>query len=343
MMIKLSQDEAEIYDRQIRLWGVDAQQRIQNASVLVAGVRALSNELCKNLALAGIGSITLLDDKVVDDDDLGVQFFLEEGARGKNRAEAVAPAIRALNPRVKVEVDPSNVADKPDSFFQAFDIVCMIHQDAAALIRVNQAVRKADKRIPFYAADAFGWVGYIFCDLAKHEYIEEKEISSSQSEETTTKRIQHVEEYVTLEESLQVDYSNIPTNKLKKKSALGFVMHMILKHELKHNRPITGVDAEDLIKNKSVALQEMGISDGSFIDDDLISHVVSLFDSELVPVTAIVGGVLAQEMIKVLSQKQLPIQNWFYYNGLSDSGMVHCVRNEEKPAAKEAPQDTIVL
>lgn len=99
------------------------------------------------------------------------------------------------------------------------------------------------------------------------------------------------------------------------------------------------------------------------------SHVVSLFDSELVPVTAIVGGVLAQEMIKVLSQKQLPIQNWFYYNGLSgrrneyikrefdedtdrlllllfyiiDSGMVHCVRNEEKPAAKEAPQDTIVL
>lgn len=58
--------------------------RIQNASVLVAGVRALSNELCKNLALAGIGSITLLDDKVVDDDDLGVQFFLEEGARGKN-------------------------------------------------------------------------------------------------------------------------------------------------------------------------------------------------------------------------------------------------------------------
>ncbi|CDH54165.1 predicted protein [Lichtheimia corymbifera JMRC:FSU:9682] len=85
MMIKLSQDEAEIYDRQIRLWGVDAQQRIQNASVLVAGVRALSNELCKNLALAGIGSITLLDDKVVGDDDLGVQFFLEEGSRGKNR------------------------------------------------------------------------------------------------------------------------------------------------------------------------------------------------------------------------------------------------------------------
>lgn len=310
--------------------------------MLIAGVRALSNELCKNLALAGIGSITLLDDKVVGDDDLGVQFFLEEGAKGKNRAEAVAPAIRALNPRVKVQVDPSNVTEKPDTFFQSFDIVCMIHQDAATLIRVNQAVRKASKSIPFYAADAFGWVGYIFCDLAKHEYIEEKEVSSSQTEETTTKRTKHVEEYVTLEESLQVDYSNIPKNVLKRKSALGFVMHMILKHELKHNRPITGMDVEELIKNKDTALQEMGITETSLVDDDLISHVVSLFDAELVPVTAIVGGVLAQEMIKVLSQKQLPIQNWFYYNGLSDSGMVHCVRNE-KPVAKEAPQDTIVL
>lgn len=66
---------------------------------------------------------------------------------------------------------------------------------------------------------------YIGLFYTKLSPIREKEISSSQSEETTTKRIQHVEEYVTLEESLQVDYSNIPNNKLKKKSALGFVMH----------------------------------------------------------------------------------------------------------------------
>lgn len=30
------------------------------------------------------------------------------------------------------------------------------------------------------------------------------------------------------------------------------------------------------------------------------------------------------------------------YSIIIDSGMVHCVRNE-KPVAKEAPQDTIVL
>ena len=45
---------------------------------------------------------------------------------------------------------------------------------------------------------------------------------------------------------------------------------VILKHELKHHRPITGNDVEDLIKNKDTCLQEMGISDGSLVDDDLI-------------------------------------------------------------------------
>lgn len=46
------------------------------------------------------------------------------------------------------------------------------------------------------------------------------------------------------------------------------------------------------------------------------SEFISLYDTEMAPVAAIVGGVLAQEIIKVLSAKELPIQNWFYYNGL---------------------------
>ena len=47
-------------------------------------MRALSNEVCKNIALAGIGSITLLDDGIVEEQDLGAQFFLNENHIGKN-------------------------------------------------------------------------------------------------------------------------------------------------------------------------------------------------------------------------------------------------------------------
>lgn len=47
-------------------------------------MRALSDEVCKNIALAGVASITLLDHETVTDFDLGAQFFLTTENVGQN-------------------------------------------------------------------------------------------------------------------------------------------------------------------------------------------------------------------------------------------------------------------
>ena len=47
-------------------------------------MRALSNEIAKNLVLAGIGSLTVQDDQLVQEVDLGAQFLLSEEDVGKN-------------------------------------------------------------------------------------------------------------------------------------------------------------------------------------------------------------------------------------------------------------------
>ncbi|KAJ3131137.1 hypothetical protein HK100_006741, partial [Physocladia obscura] len=72
----MSEEEMALYDRQIRLWGLEAQNRMRNARILVIGVTGISNEICKNLVLAGVGNITLLDHRKVTERDLGAQFFL---------------------------------------------------------------------------------------------------------------------------------------------------------------------------------------------------------------------------------------------------------------------------
>jgi ubiquitin-like 1-activating enzyme E1 A len=77
-------DEIALYDRQIRLWGVQAQEKIRTANILLVSIKALANEVAKNLVLAGIGSITLADHEVVTEDDLGAQFFISEADVGKN-------------------------------------------------------------------------------------------------------------------------------------------------------------------------------------------------------------------------------------------------------------------
>jgi hypothetical protein len=80
----LSSDEMALYDRQIRLWGAQAQERIRSANILLISLRALGTEVAKSLTLAGVCSLTIVDDEPVKEDDVGVgQFFLRAEDVGK--------------------------------------------------------------------------------------------------------------------------------------------------------------------------------------------------------------------------------------------------------------------
>jgi ubiquitin-like 1-activating enzyme E1 A len=67
-------------------------------------VKALANEVAKNLVLAGIGSLTIIDHEPVTEADLDAQFFLEEAHRdediikqGKNVSQS--PFTSNLHPK----------------------------------------------------------------------------------------------------------------------------------------------------------------------------------------------------------------------------------------------------
>jgi ubiquitin-like 1-activating enzyme E1 A len=81
---ELSADEIALYDRQLRLWGIKAQNRMRKAKVLLITMKALGNEIAKNLVLAGIGSLTVLDPDTVTENDVESQFFVTEEHIGKN-------------------------------------------------------------------------------------------------------------------------------------------------------------------------------------------------------------------------------------------------------------------
>lgn len=80
----ISEHEAKIYDRQIRLWGIDAQNCMRQSRVLLHGMSGLNAEVAKNLVLAGVGSVTIMDTAVVEERILGSQFLLSESHIGQN-------------------------------------------------------------------------------------------------------------------------------------------------------------------------------------------------------------------------------------------------------------------
>ena len=90
------------YDRQLRLWAASGQQALEDSKVLLlnSGPGVVGVEALKNLILPGVGSFTIVDEAEVTEEDLGVNFFLEEESLGKARAEETCNYLQELNPEV---------------------------------------------------------------------------------------------------------------------------------------------------------------------------------------------------------------------------------------------------
>lgn len=68
-----------MYDRQIRLWGLEAQNRIRKAHILVINLDGLTTEAIKNWVLAGISALTVVDYREDTSwHDLSAGFFWRE-------------------------------------------------------------------------------------------------------------------------------------------------------------------------------------------------------------------------------------------------------------------------
>ncbi|TEY80410.1 hypothetical protein BOTCAL_0038g00080 [Botryotinia calthae] len=333
----ISADEIALYDRQIRLWGVQAQEKIRSANILLITMKALSNEIAKNLVLAGIHSLTICDHSIVTPADLGAQFFISEADIGTNRAEAAAPQIQKLNPRVNVIVDKDDIRSKGPQYFGGFDIVIATDLDPESLNIINTATRLNHK--PFYAAGVHGFYGFIFSDLIQHDYVVERERSNRPTllqPETRTRSVIDVKtkkengksmEVVTKREFystwfLASDAATLPAEYLKSRRRLKAVTPVLtcLRAlwefvQLQNGRlPSTKEDLQlftVLAHKKHTAL---GLPVETLRSEVLRSFLQNL-GSEIAPVTAVLGGQLAQDVINVLGHRQQPIQNMVLFDG----------------------------
>eukprot|EP00938_MAST-03A_sp_MAST-3A-sp1_P006722 g6722.t1 len=169
----VSNEEAELYDRQIRLWGLEAQSRVRDAKVLIVGLRGVHTEVCKNLVLAGI-SVTVQDSTNVTKHDLcGAQFFVGKDDVGKNRALSATPRIQELNPFTKVQCITKSISTMTDSELASFHVICMNGESLIEQCRVSKICH--EKGIPFYASENSGYYGMIFADLNGHTYVSVKQ------------------------------------------------------------------------------------------------------------------------------------------------------------------------
>lgn len=96
------------YQRQIVLpeVGWEGQQRLSRSRVLVVGAGALGSAAAAYLAMAGVGTIGLVDGDTVELSNLHRQLLHDQGAIGELKTASGARRLRAMNPDIEVEEYP---------------------------------------------------------------------------------------------------------------------------------------------------------------------------------------------------------------------------------------------
>ncbi|KAK2913043.1 SUMO-activating enzyme subunit 1 [Channa argus] len=331
----ISEEEAAQYDRQIRLWGLDAQKRLRASRVLLVSLGGLGAEVAKNLILAGVKGLTLLDHEQVSEESCRAQFLIPVTAQGQNRAQASLERAQNLNPMVEVHADPDRIEDKPDDFFLQFDAVCLTGCSRDLMVRVDQLC--SQHNIKVFCGDVYGYYGYMFSNLGQeHHYVEEKpkvvkptgdsndgpEAKKPRVDPNETTMVKKTVSFCTLKEALEVDWTSEKAKAgLKRTPVDYFLLHVLLKFRTDKGRDPDpqsfGEDSELLRQIRDDVLEALAVGSDR-LNDDFISYCFS----EMSPVCAVVGGVLGQEIVKALSQRDAPHRNFFFFDGRKGNGVV---------------------
>ncbi|CAE6393145.1 unnamed protein product [Rhizoctonia solani] len=321
--VSITEDEAALYDRQIRLWGLDAQQRMRNATVLVVRLKGVATEAIKNIVLAGIGKLIIVDEEEVKETDLGCGFFFSEDSVGQRRVEAAKPRIQSLNPLVDV-VAVSDLGilsdDQLDKTLAEVDLVCATDCQKDEMLRLNDACRRAKKA--FYAGGSYGLLGFVFADLIEHEYLAQDRNATNTG---TTKTIKQSLTYPSLRECFGHSWKGLSKRQTKELNpSTVFSILALWELESRNMSLVETSAATELRRVATELIESAGVNAqaGPVPSVAAIESLCSTAKHEFSPVCAIVGGFLGQDILKALGAKEPPISNFLVFDGSTGGASV---------------------
>lgn len=94
----------ERYARQLLHWGEENQQRISQATVLIAGVGGLGATVSQLLVRAGVGKLYLVDDGIIDWPDLNRQVLYGEKDIGCGKLQLASERLCAINSATEISL-----------------------------------------------------------------------------------------------------------------------------------------------------------------------------------------------------------------------------------------------
>ncbi len=158
----MNDEELLRYSRQILLpqIGIEGQQRLAAAHVLIIGAGGLGSPLAMYLAAAGIGRLSIADHDQVELSNLQRQILHSTADIGRAKTASAAEHLSTINPHCQITpVDQAVDAAMLGSRLQGVDLVCDASDNFATRFAVNAACKT--HAIPLVSGAAIRWEGQI--------------------------------------------------------------------------------------------------------------------------------------------------------------------------------------
>ncbi|MEZ4430977.1 MAG: molybdopterin-synthase adenylyltransferase MoeB [bacterium] len=161
----LSAAERARYGRHLLLAevGEDGQRRLKAARVLLVGAGGLGSPVALYLAAAGVGTLGVVDDDVVDASNLQRQVLYRSDDIGRAKASAAAGALRAQNPHLDViEHETRLTADNAIAVADGYDLIVDGADNFATRYLVNDLAVLTGRRVVYGAIFRFDGQATVF-------------------------------------------------------------------------------------------------------------------------------------------------------------------------------------
>src|SRR5580700_9254663 len=158
----LTAEQRERYSRHLLLpeVGIDGQQKLLDARVLLLGAGGLGSPAALYLAAAGVGTLGIVDNDEVDLSNLQRQVIHSTERIGVSKVDSAEQTITALNPDVNVEKYPVRLgADNIVEIISGYDVIVDGLDNFPTRYLLNDASVRL--QIPVVSASILGFEGQL--------------------------------------------------------------------------------------------------------------------------------------------------------------------------------------
>ena len=270
-------------------------------------------QVAKNLVLAGAGWVSIADDGSLASSHVHPGNFLVHSSAPQDPskltvASACVHTLSAMNPLIKVSCQPFSFDQHEAAFYQHDTIIASV-SSFDQMHKLEAGARAMGKQL--FCCMLRGPNSFTFVSLGKHTYTEKSKDG--------IKGEPIVIDYPSLAAALSA-----PLCKLNKKThPLYLIVRSADRLEKVKGRVLV---PEDLPELKALAAKMVSEEGSAFSPrEDLLEEWLCSGGEDhlaLAPSSAILGGIVANHVIRAVSLVSAPINNFFFYSLFNNDGII---------------------